>query len=81
MPNEEVKIIQIIPADGWRAHFKQDKGQPDALDRVVCFALVELTERGEKRQEVRPMSVADLVVEFCEETQNFSGLSHERQEE
>ena len=81
MRSEEFKILRTIPAEGSRAHFKQEGGEPDALDRVVCFALVEVVERGHKRQEVRPISASDVGVEFCEYTSNFSGVTHEREEQ
>ena len=81
MRSEDLNILQIISAEGSRAHFKQEGGEPDALDRVVRFDLVEVVERGDKRQEVRPMSASDVGVEFCEYTSNFSGVTHEREEQ
>src|SRR6266446_17396 len=43
MDEGPVKILQIIPADGWRAHYRNEPG-PDGVEPVVCFALVELVE-------------------------------------
>ena len=76
---ENVKILQILPAAGWHAHFKGE-GEPDFVAPLVCFALVEVTDdRGSKTQQVRAMSWCDPYVEFCEDEKNFSRLSHENQ--
>jgi hypothetical protein len=76
MSEGPVKILQIMPADGWRAHYRS-KGQPEVRERIVCFALVELLERGERTQEVRPMTRSDAGVRFCQDAPNFDKISHE----
>jgi hypothetical protein len=74
MRDEVIRILQLIPAEGWWAHYKNDAGS-DTLESVVCFALVEVTEHGEKRQEVRPMSSSPAGIEFCQGKSNFSDIS------
>lgn len=69
------KILQIIPADGWMAKY-ENKEEPDILEAVVCFALVESFENGEALRTVRPMSWVDTYVDFCDETSNFAGIVH-----
>ena len=73
MGNED-KILQIIPAEGWFALYRNE-GQPDEREAVVCFALVETKEeRGQIRWDVRPMSWCDGYVDFCDTISNFSGI-------
>jgi hypothetical protein len=76
MSEGPVKILQIMPADGWKAHYRT-AGQTDVTERIVCFALVELLERGERTQEVRPMSRSDAGVRFCQDAPDFYRISHE----
>lgn len=50
-------IVQITPADGWRAIFEEDNGKLRMVG-VACFALVELkadTPDGAPARIVRPM--------------------------
>ncbi len=75
MSEGPVKILQIMPADGWKAHYRSD-GQADVTELIVCFALVELLDRGERTQEVRPMSRSDAGVHFCQDAPNFHRISH-----
>lgn len=65
------KILQIIPADGWQAHFTADDG-PEITDPLVCFALVGAEDGS---PQVRPMYETDIGIDFCDETGNFSHIS------
>jgi hypothetical protein len=76
MSEGPVKILQIMPADGWNAHYRNE-GKPEVAERIVCFALVELLERGERTQEVRPMSRSGAGVHFCQDAPGFYKVSHE----
>lgn len=64
-------ILQIIPADGWRAVFVTSDPQRQRLLSLACFALVETGETVEGRtvstRSVRPM-VADEDGEINEVT-------------
>lgn len=64
------KIIQMMPADGWYAFFKDEDGGMD-YEPLVCFAL---TSNAEGETEIRPMSWQDGFVDFCDEYDNFEGL-------
>ncbi len=64
------KIIQMMPADGWYAFFKDEEGALD-YEPLVCFAL---TSNAEGETEIRPMSWQDGFVDFCDEYDNFEGL-------
>lgn len=75
MEEGPVRIIQIMPADGWTAHYRNEQGA-DTTDRVVCFALVETVEHGEKRQEVRPMTRAGARMQFCQDSAGFRSVTH-----
>lgn len=54
-------IIQIIPADGWRAVFQdQKKNEPMRVTGLACFALVEVVPENLEQPQlpdraVRPM--------------------------
>lgn len=71
------RMIQIIPADGWHARYKQDDGKIE-LSRLQCFALVERTqERGGPEQTVHGMDAdVDGHMEYCDEVSNFLGYVH-----
>ena len=59
--NEPImKIIQIMPATGWRAVYAGDDGQPFFTD-IVCWALVQ---DGEETS-VIGMNVSEDYVDFC----------------
>lgn len=70
---QDDKILQIIPAEGWFAVHRGENDQ-EALDPLVCFALVEITEDGKSMRTVRPMSWADDMVDFSDEADTFSGI-------
>ena len=67
---DNARILQITPADGWIAVFEGDEGEELALP-LACFALVELEEGDETSTEVRPMTVEERTVVFCDEIENF----------
>jgi hypothetical protein len=64
------KIVQMMPADGWYAFFKDEDGGMD-YEPLVCFAL---TSNAEGETEIRPMSWQDGFVDFCDEYDNFEGI-------
>ena len=67
---EDDKILQIMSADGWFAVHRGEDDQ-EALDPVVCFALVEVTEDGKAMRTVRPMSWADDMIDFSDEADDM----------
>lgn len=70
MPGKK-KILQIIPAAGWFAVYKNE-GEPETLSPLACWALVE-DEEGNTN--VQGMD-ADDYVDFVEDIGNFSKYSH-----
>lgn len=38
------RVVQLLPADGWRAVLADDEGKPWS-DPLVCWALVEFTDK------------------------------------
>ena len=66
----EVKVLQIMPANGWSAVFEDEDNVP-----VVCFALVQgIDEEGKTTSDVRPMACIDDVIEFCDEYDSYLGV-------
>jgi hypothetical protein len=79
MQEPSSRILQIIPAEGWKAHYKNEDEAADFIEPIVCFALVEETDtNGKKKQTVLPMSWSDYEVDFCENTGNFSKISYQQ---
>ena len=67
---DEVKILQIMPADGWLAVFDDEDSVP-----VVCFALAQgVDDDGKTTTDVRPMACIDDVVEFCDDYDSYLGV-------
>jgi hypothetical protein len=64
------KIIQMMPADGWYAFFKEEDESLN-FEPLVCFALTENTD-GET--EIRPMFWQDSYVDFADDYDNFEGI-------
>lgn len=65
------RIIQIIPAEGWFAKYRNDDGSV-FYSPLVCFALVE-----EKNGHtfVRGMDAdSSGIIDFADEPQNFLGF-------
>lgn len=63
------RIVQIMPADGWRARFAEKADGREWDDPLVCWALVEDEQAW---QEVVGMVAADPV-EFCDTFDQFLG--------
>ena len=65
------KILQIIPADGWCALYKNSTGilfeQP-----LVCFALVEDKD---KEQRIVGMGCDDTYIDSVDGVSNFAGYT------
>ncbi|MGJ7524809.1 hypothetical protein [Variovorax sp. GB1P17] len=69
---EEVKILQIMPADGWVAVY--DGGEEGEMEEpLACFALVQVDYRnGDGPQtEVRGMAPDEKLMAFVEDASNF----------
>ncbi len=69
---EEVKILQIMPADGWVAVY--DGGDDAEMEEpLACFALVSVDyQNGEGAQsEVRGMAPDGKAMAFVEDAENF----------
>ena len=66
-------ILQIIPADGWRAVFEDDEASDGAgkyiYEPVICWALVE--DAGERV--VCGMTDQDGVIDLVEDVENHVG--------
>ena len=67
---DKEKILQILLAIGWYATYTDD-AENDALDPVVCFALVEMQQDGESWQEVRPMGTDAKSIDLIDTADNF----------
>ena len=67
---DESKILQIMPAGGWSALFKDEDSVP-----LICFALVQdVDENGSPVSSVRPMTCIDEVIGFCDEYDTYLGV-------
>lgn len=69
---EEVKILQIMPADGWVAVY--DGGDDGEMEEpLACFALVSVDyQNGDGVQsEVRGMAPDGKAMAFVEDAENF----------
>jgi hypothetical protein len=69
---EEVKILQIMPAEGWVAVY--DGGDDGEMEEALaCFALVSVDyQNGDGPQtEVRGMAPDGKAMSFVEDTENF----------
>lgn len=68
------KILQMMPADGWYAFFREEDDTID-FEPLVCFAL---TENADGVNEVRPMFWQDDYgsVDFADDYDNFEGLEN-----
>ena len=70
---DEAKILQIIPADGWSAQYEEEDDIP-----LVCFALVQdIDEAGIMTSTIRPMACVDGAIEFCDEYDNYAGVTRD----
>lgn len=69
---EEVKILQIMPAEGWVAVY--DGGDEGEMEEpLACFALVQVDyKNGDGLQtEVRGMAPDEKLMAFVEDATNF----------
>lgn len=64
------KIIQMIPATGWYALFKEEDDSIN-FEPLVCFAL---TENSDGETEIRPMFWEGGFVDFADDYNNFEGI-------
>jgi hypothetical protein len=62
MKRQAARVIQLLPADGWRAVYAGKDGKPWA-DRLVCWALVATPDGNNDRDfgEVLPWSEQAVV--------------------
>lgn len=68
-----VRILQIMPADGWFARVK-DGSHFFVSDAVACFALIEDPNESENsalRCRVEPMWSIETGIDLCSDTANF----------
>lgn len=69
---EDVKILQIMPAEGWVAVY--DGGDDGEMEEpLACFALVQVDyKNGDGPQtEVRGMAPDEKLMAFVEDAENF----------
>lgn len=69
------RILQIIPAQGWLAMFRNRETGNIETEPIPCWALVE-EENGDRS--VVGMD-ADSTLDFAEDMGNFVGYIHESQ--
>jgi hypothetical protein len=67
--SKQTNILQILPATGWVAVY--DESGEESAASLVCFALVETLDNGNKQQEVRPMRADGKRVVFADDAANF----------
>lgn len=64
-------ILQIMPAEGWRAVYREDDGTLTEYP-LVCWALViEDDERNDRIRYVTGIDAVENQAEFCDEAANF----------
>jgi len=64
------KILQIIPADGWYALYKDEDEM--LAEPLVCFALVE---DNDNEQYIKGMCCDHINIECADIPSNFAGYS------
>lgn len=67
--SKQTNILQILPATGWVAVYNESGEESAAA--LVCFALIETLDNGNKQQEVRPMHADGKRIVFADEAANF----------
>jgi hypothetical protein len=67
--SKQANILQILPANGWVAVY--DESGEESAAALVCFALVETLDGGNKTQEVRPMCADGKRIVFADDAANF----------
>jgi hypothetical protein len=79
---EEVKILQIMPAEGWVAVYDGgDEGEME--EALACFALVSVDyQNGDGPQtEVRGMAPDGKAMAFVEDAENFVTVRRAEEED
>ncbi|MFC3654008.1 hypothetical protein ACFONN_20895 [Dyella humi] len=67
--SKQTNILQILPATGWVAVY--DESGEESAAALVCFALTETLDNGNKQQEVRPMCANGKRIVFADEITHF----------
>ncbi|HTV85797.1 MAG TPA: hypothetical protein VME63_10335 [Dyella sp.] len=67
--SKQTNILQILPATGWVAVY--DESGEESAASLVCFALVETLDGGNRQHEVRPMHADGKRIVFADEAANF----------
>jgi hypothetical protein len=67
--SKQTNILQILPAAGWVAVY--DESGEESASALVCFALVDTLDNGNKLQEVRPMCADGKRIVFADDAANF----------
>ncbi|HKT27303.1 hypothetical protein [Dyella sp.] len=67
--SKQTNILQILPANGWVAVY--DEAGEESAATLVCFALVETLDGGNKAQAVRPMCADGKHIVFADDAANF----------
>ena len=69
--SEAIRIVQIIPADGWEALYTDPAGDVTIIEDVVAFALVE---ESDGYRYVTPLVPDDRLIEFASNAANFKRI-------
>jgi len=67
--SKQTNILQMLPAAGWVAVY--DENGEESASTLICFALVETIDNGNKVQEVRPMHADGKRIVFADDALNF----------
>ncbi|GGA19190.1 hypothetical protein [Dyella nitratireducens] len=67
--SKQTNILQILPGNGWVAVY--DESGEESAAPLVCFALVETLDNGNKTQDVRPMCADGKRIVFADDAANF----------
>ncbi|RDS81084.1 hypothetical protein DWU98_11060 [Dyella monticola] len=67
--SKSTNILQILPANGWVAVY--DESGEESAATLVCFALTETLDNGNKQQHVRPMCADGKHIVFADDAANF----------
>jgi len=73
---EKYTILQILPAEGWYAKYKQDDETSEYV-KIMFFALVEFLHEGQKIKTVEPMDYDPCEgSDLCINISNFQGIEY-----
>ncbi|WP_233843164.1 hypothetical protein [Dyella sp. 2HG41-7] len=67
--SKQTNILQLLPATGWVAVY--DESGEESASTLICFALVETIDNGNKTQTVRPMHADGKHIAFADDAANF----------